>query len=437
MAATPLASLIGRVQDAATNGISTIGFAHMADKALPEEHYAIVEDFDPTARVPVVSALAAASNLELTTRYVRHIALNAGVITEVGGIVSSEVRAYLVAARSAICTFGMLHYHWADNQWREVRAPAVGVTVDAELTKHAALCEAASKVPIASALLAPVLAVLNMFNTNHHTVGDLLPYSQVKIICHIAGANPPDRQSSGHKEITALFRVACHPVSGPWVLQHLFRIACANTTGVPDGSLKLPTTVLDAWLSIRRPTLPSGVRRLAIFAAAAAILADDGILPFHTCVTDVPKVTAAISEIKADPAKYHIGATFYTGAARETRHDALIARVETAFPDLAHYLVTAERGASILQSPVMKASLKTGASATWRGIVAQWTATATKGISTDLLRTAAECMGSGAQVNILNPDADNPEEYYTTIPCFLYLSRDLLHKSNVHPLTQA
>lgn len=421
MAATPLATLIAKVQEAATNGIGTIGFAHLADKALPEAHYAVIADLDPSAHLAVIGSLPNRTNQELTARYVEHIALNAGIITEIGGAVSSEIKVYLTAARSAICTFGMVHFNWNNTVWREVRAPAHGVTVDAELTKHAALCEAAARIPIASALLAPVLAVLNMFNTNHHTVGDLLPYSQVKIICNIAGSTPSDRGSNGHKEITALFRVACHPVSTPYVLHYLFRITVANYQHVPAGSLKLPSVILDAWLNVRRPSLPSGVRKLATFAAAAAILADDGILPFHSCITDVGTVAAAITAIKQDPARFHIGAAFLTDLPRETKYDSLIAKVETAFPDLAHYLSQADRGASILQSPVMKASLRAGATATWRGIVAQWTTSATKGISTELLKTAAECMGAGAGTNLVNPDKTNPGAYYA--PCIQMAER--------------
>lgn len=404
MATTPLATLIAKVQDAAMNGIGTIGFAHLADKALPEAHFAVIEGFDPGANLDVVSTIPVSTSAETITRYVEHIALNAGIIDEIEGAILSEVKAYLTAARSTICTFGMVHYNWANSTWREVRPPAPGVTVDAELAKHSALCDAAARVPIASALLAPVLAVLNMFNTNHHTVGDLLPYSQVKIICHVAGATPPDRGSNGHKEITALFRVACHPVSTPFVLHHLFAIRTANAGNVPAGSLALPSVVLDAWLNVRRPSLPSGVRKLAIFAAAAAILADDGIFPFHSCITEVKTVTAAITAIKQDPARYHIGASFLTDQPRESRYDNLIARVETFFPDLAHYLQQADRGASILQSPVMKASLRAGASATWRGLVAQWTSAATNGIITELLKTAAECIGAGSGTTLVNPD---------------------------------
>lgn len=166
MAANPLAALIARVQEAATNGIGTIGFAHLADRALPEAHFAVIEGFDSAANLVPVATLQVSSNAELTTRYVEHIALNASIIDEIGGAISSETKAYLTAARSAICTFGMVHYSWTNFTWREVRAPAPGVTTDGELAKHTALCEAAARVPIASALLAPVLAVLNMFNTN-------------------------------------------------------------------------------------------------------------------------------------------------------------------------------------------------------------------------------------------------------------------------------
>lgn len=289
--------------------------------------------------------------------------------------------------------------------WREVRAPARGVSVDTQLARHQQLCDAAARVPIASALLAPVLAVLNMFNTNHHTVGDLVPHAQLKILCAVAGTSPPDRGSNGHREITSLFRVACHPVSSPFVLSHLFGMRVANADHVPAESAALPSTVLDAWLNVRRPSLPSGVRKLAIFAAAAAILADDGILPFHPSV-------AAITTIKIDPARYHIGASFLTDQARECRFDSLIARVEAFFPDLAYYLQQADRGASILQSPAMRHSLRTGTAMTWRALVTQWLSVASKGISTDLLKGATECMGAGSGTNIVTPDTAHPDVYY-------------------------
>ena len=77
---------------------------------------------------------------------------------------------------------------------------------------------------------------------------------------------------------------------------------------------------------------------------------------------------------------------------------------EPGLRDIAHYLEQAERGATLLQSPLMRNALREGASAPWRGIVAQ-------SLGVGELGAAAAEMAQAAAIAGVQPDPANPGAY--------------------------
>ena len=84
---------------------------------------------------------------------------------------------------------------------------------------------------------------------------------------------------------------------------------------------------------------------------------------------------------------------------------------EPGLPDIAYYLEQAERGATLLQSPLMRSALREGASAPWRGIVAQWLQAGAQALGVGELGAAAAEMAQAAGIAGVQPDPANPGAY--------------------------
>ena len=171
-------------------------------------------------------------------------------------------------------------------------------------------------------------AVPIWFNTNHHTVGPRLPYPQLRILCQVAGCDPPERGSRAH-EYTSLFRI--HPVGAPEVLDNILGIDCPAASGVIAGSRALPSVALDSWLDIRIPIYPAGTHKLSIFRSAMAVLAEDGIAAFCKAWRHCAAANQAAAAIAAAPDTFHIGAHYLTGNARDNTQDAALQNCEPLY----------------------------------------------------------------------------------------------------------
>ena len=409
MSAINIEEIVELVGQSVMNGSSHIGFAHLADKTLPRAQHCVIPGLDPSTPGSTWIDPGDSSPEEVSKRYAECIAWNAPILAAINPSVPESFRSLCLAFRASIATFGLVH--WTGAAWREcVPAPA-DQSIDAPLSAHSELCRAAAVVPAAIGLMGGIIATLNWWNTNHHTVGDLMPSAQLKILCTIAGCTLPDRTSSIAREMTSMFRVAIHPVSTPMVLTRLLHIHCDSATPQPTGAVGLPTTELDAWLDVRRPVLPSGCKKLVLFSSALAILADDGIAPFHPASALSGEVVAAIKDIRAGPSSYHIGCHFLNGQARESKYDALCSRCEAHLPDLAHYLGEMERGTSLLASPAMRLAVRKGATGPWKSVVLSWKANTGTALDSRHLMEAASCMASTNLAAGVEPDSEDPAEF--------------------------
>ena len=415
MAAQPpnVAALAGRLVAAINNGTTHIGFAHMSDRALPEDMFCVVNNFAAGAvdQPFAAAAIAAGQEAQVATEYATAITLNAHILAALQPAVPATFRALCLASRGAISMFGLCHRDAATGAWREVAGPAAGANIDALYGANQQLVDAAAAVPLANSLLGPVIAVVNWFNTNHHTVGTRLPHPQLRILCQIAGRDAPERGSRAHEEFTSLFRIAVHPVGAPEVLTNILNINCAAASGVIAGSRALPSVALDSWLDVRIPRYPAGTHKLSIFRSSMAILAEDGIAAFCKAWRHCGAANQAAAAIRLNPARFHIGSHYLTGLARDNTQDAVLQGCEPGLSDIAYYLEQAERGATLLQSPLMRGALREGASAPWRGIVAQWLQAGAQALGIQQLGEAAAEMAQAAGVAGVQPDPANPGGY--------------------------
>ena len=335
MAAQPptVAGLAGRLVAAISNGTTHIGFAHMSDRALAEDMFCIVDGFAPAVGDQVFAAAPIQPGNEgaVATEYATTITHNAHILAQLQPAVPLAFRALCLASRGAISMFGLCHRNAATGVWREVAAPAAGANVDALYAANQQLVDSAAAVPIANGLLGPVIAVVNWFNTNHHTVGPRLPYPQLRILCQVAGCDPPERGSRAHEEYTSLFRIAIHPDGAPEVLDNILGIDCPAASRVIAGSRALPSVALDSWLDIRIPIYPAGTHKLSIFRSAMAVLAEDGIAAFCKAWRHCAAANQAAAAIAAAPATFHIGAHYLTGNARDNTQDAALQNCEPLY----------------------------------------------------------------------------------------------------------
>ena len=388
----------------------------MSDRALAEDMYCIVHNFVPAAADQPFAAAAIQAGNEgpVATEYATAITHNAHILAQPQPAVPLAFRALCLASCGAKSMFGLCHRNAATGAWREVAGPAAGTNLDVLYAANQQLVDAAASVPIANSLLGPVIAVINWFNTNHHTVGTRLPHPQLRILCQIAGCDPPpppERGSRAHEEYTSLFRIAIHPVGAPEVLQNILNINCAAASGVIAGSRALPSVALDSWLDVRILIYPAGTHKLSIFRSTMAILAEDGIAAFCKAWRHCGAANQAAAAIALAPARFHIGSHYLTGRPRDNTQDAALQSCEPGLPDIAHYLEQAERGATLLQSPLMRSALREGASAPWRGIVAQWLQAGAQALGVGQLAAAAAEMAQAAGVAGVQPDPANPGAY--------------------------
>lgn len=377
------------------NGRDVVGFAHLSDVGVDPAHYARIVNGD-LAGNPVlytkiqvvgntaVAGLVTPDNLAYARLIGQAALANAGIarasVPLVGGIpnpfLTERLLGLMLMGRAWLCVHGL--FDRVGNNWAECVQALATDTDDAAFALHNALITATLHYSISQGALVAICAAINHWSSNHNTTGKILPIGMIKAFCSIANCAAPVMSTPEGKlnaeHLTNVFYTMVHPGSKRKLAALFYPEGGPVTTGItPDitviaGSVRVFTTELDAWSKIRWASEPSGTHALTICKAGLTIMARDGILVFHPANASITLLSAALGRIHANAARYHIGATYYTGLAPLHDADDMVALCKEYLPDIACYLTSAGKGATILASARMVAATLEGSTTAWIGI---------------------------------------------------------------------